>query len=34
MTDDGERLAVAGEGFAEGEKPEGRGVRTRSSPSR
>jgi cold shock CspA family protein len=24
MTDDGERLAVAGEGFAKGEKPEGR----------
>lgn len=24
MTDDGERLAVAGDGFAKGEKPEGR----------
>ena len=24
MTDDGERLAVAGNGFAKGEKPEGR----------
>src|SRR5256885_16497130 len=24
MTDDGERLAVAGNGFAQGEKPEGR----------
>jgi cold shock CspA family protein len=24
MTDEGERLAVAGKGFAEGEKPEGR----------
>ena len=24
MTDEGERLAVAGEGFAKGEKPEGR----------
>jgi len=24
MTDEGERLAVAGDGFAKGEKPEGR----------
>ena len=24
MTEDGERLAVAGNGFAKGEKPEGR----------
>ena len=27
MTDEGERLAVAGKGFAKGEKPEGRCAR-------